>query len=304
MATVAPMTARMVATTGCVAFWTAYRVPRQTVVDSLDLIGEENVPPVDHYDALVETGKEIVKVAKVSQRKCPVKSDSLSRSGVGVEFYQTFKGDKQNEREFLFSLGVAKKDENDAVGQVFVIKVGVNPALATFFGNPQCEGVINALYQHHLEYMPSRDVTDAMVGMIGRNRGIPMKDTGGVYFIPDSSVNKVDTVFNALNNAGCRCTMLTQDLENNPELCQQVLDATNDKLVGECEKMTLVMQDILDNEKAPRMNGMTTRMKQLAQFADLCEHYEMQFGTNLAASREALSKTYELLAELQLRRSK
>lgn len=297
MATVVPVSAKMIATVGCVAFWTAYRVLRQTVVDALKAVGEDTVPPIDHFDALVETGKNIVDAANLRQRKCPVKHDSLSRSGVGVEFYQTFKGEKQNQREFLFSLAV------DDTNTVFVVQVGLHPALASFFNNPQCDSIINTLYQQHLQYMPSRDVTDALVGLVNRSRGVPMKDTGGVYFIPECSITKVDSVFTELNRAGCRCTLLTQDLQNNPELVKQVLEATNDKLVEECSKMTEVMEDILSNDKNPRVNGMKTRMKQLAQFADLCSYYETQFGNNLDASRDAMGKAYELLAELQLRKS-
>lgn len=297
MATVVPKTAVTIATTGWFAFWTAYRVPRQTVIDSLKAVGEETVPPIDHYDALVETGKNIKDAANLTQRKCPIKADSLSRTGVGVEFFQLFKGEKENQREFLFSLGVDDKN------RVFVIKVGVNPALAPFFSDPNCEAVINGLYQRHLAYMPSRDVTDALVGLVARNKGIPMKENGGVYFIPDSAIDKVDPVFHDLNAAGCRCTLAKLDLQNNPDLVKQVLEATNDKLVSECEAMTEVMEDILSNDKKPRVNGMQSRMQQLAQFADLCEYYERQFGANLDASRQALGRSYELLAELQIRKN-
>jgi len=297
-----PMTAKMLATTGSVAFWTAYRVLRTTVIAALAKVGESQVPPVDHYDALVETGKNIVDAANLRQRKCPIKSDSLSRSGVGVEFYQTFKGDKQNQRESLFSLVVDKNGDNDAVGTVRIVATGTNPSLQSFFAKPNVQTVLQTLYEKHLQYMPSRDVTDALVGLVNRSKGVPMKDTGGVYFIPDVSIAKVDTVFHALNAAGCRCTLLIQDLENNTELVKQVLDATNDKLLKEIGDMTDAMQDILDNNKLPRGNGMATRKKQLADFANLAAYYEQQFGANLDAAREGMAKAHELLAELELRK--
>jgi len=297
MAQKVPLTGVMIATVGCVALWTAHRVLRTKVIAAMGKVGDTNIPAIDYFDALVETGKNVVDAAAIVMRKCPVKHDSLSRTGVGVEFYQLHKGDKQNQREFLFSLGV------DDTNTVFVIKVGVHPSLAAFFANPQVDTILNQLYQRHLAYMPSRDVTDALVGLIGRNKGIPLKDNGGAYFVPDCAVSAVDSVFADLNSAGCTCVLLVQDLRNNPNLCKQVLEATNDNLVAECEKMNEVMQDIIDNGKAPRQNGMDTRMKQLAQFGELCEYYEQQFGTNLVAARAALSKSCELLAELQIRKS-
>lgn len=297
MASVSPKTAVMLAKVGCVGYWKARRVLRQRVLDALKPFGGGTVPPIDHYDALVETGKAVVTACSLSQRKCPVKPDSLSRTGVGVEFYQTFKGDRQNQREFLFSLAVDDKNT------VFVLNVGVHPNVQKFFSDPQANAVLNQMYQSHLQYMPSRDVTDALVSLITSNKGVPLKDNGGVYFVPEDAVPTVDAVFHDMNRAGCRCTLLKQDLRNNPELCKQVLEATNENLVEECGKMNEVMQDILDNGKSPRANGMATRMQQLAQFAELAAYYEQQFGVNLQAAREALSKSYELIAELQIRKS-
>ncbi len=80
-----PKSAVMIATVGCVAFWTAFRVLRQRVIDALAKVGVTAVPPIDFYDALVETGKNVIDAANLRQRKCPIKPDSLSRTGVGVE---------------------------------------------------------------------------------------------------------------------------------------------------------------------------------------------------------------------------
>ena len=290
-----PATARKIAVTGCVAFWVARRVLRQAVVNALKLVGEETVPPVDHYDALCETGMAVVRAAHLARRGCPVKADSLSRTGVGCEFYQTFKGEKENSREFLFSIGVDEK------GVAFVIKVGVNPALQAFFTDPNAETVLNQMYQSHLQYMPSRDVTDALVGLVSRNRSIRLKDTGGVYFVPECGIDAVDAVFAALNNAGCRCTMLQHDLTDNDTLCRQVLESTNEQLVGSLEQMQDEIRDLLDNDKKPRINGLKSKMKSLAQYADLLDYYQRMFGSNLAQSQQNLTTTFELLAELQLR---
>lgn len=290
-----PSTIRTIALTGCVAFWTARRVLRQAVINALKSVNYETVPPVDHYDALAETGMAIVRAANLSRRRSPVRPESLSRTGVGCEFYQTFKGEKQNSREFLFSLGV------DAQNKAFLIHQGVNPALTKFFADPNAESVLNGMYQSNLQYMPSRDVTDALVGLIRTNRSVRLKDTGGVYFVPECGIATVDAVFTALNNAGCRCTMLKHDLSDNDELCKQVLESTNEQLMGDLETMQDEIRDILDNDKKPRINGIKSKMKSLAQHADLLEYYQRMFGDNMALAQQNLSTTFELLAELQLR---
>jgi hypothetical protein len=291
-----PVTATKVAVTGAVVFWSAARVLRQKVADAVSRVGITTLPPIDHYDALVETGKAIVEKCVASKTGCPVKHDSLSRSAVGVEFVQTTKGDKANSREFLFSIGVDKSNT------AFVKQVGNHANVNAVLTHPGAEQALNALYQYHLQFMPSRDVTDSLTGLVMQNRGIRMNDGKGVFFVPDSGLATVDSVFAAMNGAGCRCTMLLNDLSDNETLCKQVLEATNEQLVESLAAMQEEMSVILsDDKKKPRINGLQTKMKQLAQYTDTLEYYQRMFGDNLDASSKALTMTFEMLSELQIR---
>lgn len=295
-AVVPPSSVKTISLNGCVTFWTAHRVLRQKVIDCLTAAGETTVPAIDYYDAAVETGKAIVAAGALKQRSCPIKWDSLSRDGVGVEFTQMFKGDQQNARSFLFSIGV-KKGSN----RLEPIKVGNHPAIMQFFQHQDCQRVLDQMYNDNLQYMPSRDVTDAVTGLIHRNRGVRLKPTGGVYFVPDCAMDKVDKVFTALNRAGCRCTMLKHDLSKDPDLCKQVLECTNEQLEESLQQLQDEMQDILDNGKKPRINGIKTKMQQLAQYTDLLNYYKQMFGTGLEQAEKNMHATFDLLAELQLR---
>lgn len=279
---------------GCVAFWTARRVKRQCVVDAIAAAGCGTVPPIDHYDAAVEAGMSIVRTAQLGKRKSPVRADSLSRTGVGCEFYQTTKGDKENDREFLFSIGV------DTSGKAFVIKVGVHPLIQAFFANPGAEAVLDSLYRQHLQYMQSANVTDALTSVVNANRAIRLNDGRGVYFVPECGIPVVGGVFSALNAAGCRCSLWQHDMSD-PESCKQVLEATNEQLIAGLEEMQNEMRDLIDNNKKPRINGLKTKMQELAKYADLLEYYQKMFGDNMAQSQANLVATFELLAELQLR---
>lgn len=295
MATV-PITGRKIKLRGSVIFWTAHRIPRQSIIDALEAIGVKSVPPVDNYDALVETGKKIVEVGSLKETGSPVKADSLRRSGVGCEFFKTLKGESENRRDFLFSLGVTDKD------RAFPIKWDANhPAIRDFFNHPDCDTVLNAMYQENCGYMPSRDVTDALTALVFANRGIRLKESGGVYFIPDCAIDQIDSVFHDLNQAGCRCTMLVHDLAEDPDLCSQVLENTDEQLNDSLTQLQTEIRDLLDNDKKPRINGLKTKMSQLAKQADLLDYYQQMFGKNLETAQENLKLTYELLSELQLR---
>jgi hypothetical protein len=268
-------------------FWTAYRVLRHQVLDALKAVGVEALPPPDFFDALLETGKAIVGECAIKVRNSPVKHDSLSRSGVGVEFYQTTKGDKKNQREFLFSIGVDEKNV------AFPIDRGNHPAVVSLFSQPDFPQVLDALYQNNLEYMPSRDVTDSLSALIGQNRGIRLKDNGVVYFVPDCAVSIVDRVFSMLNQAGCRCTMLMQDMKD--ELfCRQVLENTSEQLLDNLEQMQDEMRDLLDNNKQVRINGLQSKMADLSRYADVLEYYQKMFGTNLDVASKSLQATFIL----------
>lgn len=295
MSTVPHNSGRKIDLPGAVAYWTARRTPRDQVVNALAAVNEGTIPPIDEFDALRETGEMLIASAKINTRNTPVRADSLSRKGVGVEFTQTHKGDSENSREFLFSIGVSDK------GRAFFLKKGVHPAFQTLFNHTACDAQLDAMYQHNLTYMPSRDVTEAIVGLITRNRSIRLKENGGVYFVPECAIDIVDTVFAALNAAGSRCTLLMHDLSENEEFRKQILDTTNEGLVDSLEQMQAEIRDILDNDKKPRINGIRTKMKSLADYADVLDYYQKTFNVGLTASQEAMKTTFDLLAELQLR---
>lgn len=298
MATVtAKKTARKIEQPGFVSFWTARRTPRQTVIDALDAVGEATVPPVDEYDSLLTAGQSIIDASGLNSRKTPVRADSLSRTGIGVEFVMTHKGDSENSREFLFSLGVDK-----GTNRARFIKKGVHPAFATLFAHPNADGQIDSMYQFNLGWMPSRDVTDSLVGMLSRNRAVRLKPNGGVYFVPECSADKVDAVFQILNQHGSRCILLQQDLSNDPEFRKQILDSTNEDIVEGLAEMQAEMEEILaDPKKKPRSNGLESKMKAIARYHDLLEYYQKTFGVGLTAAQASMTTAMDLLFELQVR---
>lgn len=296
MATVSiPVTGKQFAFTGCITLWKATRVPRATVESSLGKVGVSSIPPIDHYAALLETGNEVVDKCAVKSPGSPVKSDSLSRSAVGVEFFKTTKGDKKNDREFLFSIGVDKNN------QAFVKEIGTNPNVAAVLGHPQADSVLDALYQANLRYMPARDVTEALTAVVMANRAVRLADGKGVFFVPECGVQTVDSVFQDMNNAGCRCMMFANDLSD-PNVQSQVLEATKEQLETDLSAMRDEIQAILAHpDKRPRINGLTTKMTTLAKHADLLEYYKTIFGSGLDTADKSLVATYELLSELQVR---
>jgi hypothetical protein len=296
MATVSiPVTGRQFAFTGCISLWRSTRVPRATVEASLSKVGINSIPPIDHYAALLETGNQVVEKCAVKSPGVPIKSDSLSRSAVGVEFFATTKGDKKNQREFLFSIGVDKNN------QAFVKDIGSHPNVVAVLGHPQADTTLDTLYQSNLLYMPARDVTEALTAVVMANRAVRLADGKGVFFVPESGVPTVDAVFQDMNNAGCRCMMWANDLSD-PNVQSQVLEATNEQLVTDLGVMQQEIQAILsDPEKRPRINGLTTKMQALAKHADLLDYYKRMFNGGLDTAEKSLAVTFDLLSELQIR---
>lgn len=291
-------TGKSVSIFGAYAFWTARRTPRADVekafVDSG--AGTDFLPDVDNYDSLVEAGKKIIDKLNLKRRNTPVKFDSLSRTTVGVEFWRLHKSDKRNSRESLFAIGVT--DSNEAF---MVSHNSDNQQVDTFATLPQCDQIINGLYQQETLKMSARDVTESLRSVVVHHRGMSQKEGGGVYFVPDCGLQQIDKLFAAMNNCGNRCTLLQHDLSDNDELARQVLEATNENIVEAAAKMNEVMQDIRDNDKKPRINGLNTRVAEASRLADLLQYYEQMFSTNLTEARKTLDVTFELIAEMQIR---
>jgi hypothetical protein len=293
--TVAQVT-RKIALPGCTSFWTARRTLRQDVIDALDLVGEAVVPDIDETDAARETGEAVIKAARLNTRRSPVRADSLARGkGIGLEFTQLVKGEDQNSREFLFSIGI------NLAGKAHFIKKGTHPAFQTLFQNPLADDMLDEMYQDNLRYMPSRDITEALVGFISRNRAVRLKENGGVYFIPECAIDKTVKVFTAMNQCGSRCSLILQDLSDDPIFRQQILDQTTEDLVANLEQMQDEIKDILDNDKKPRINGMKTKMQALSQYHDLLSYYQKTFNDGLVAAQSSLDATCDLMGTLQIR---
>lgn len=287
---------RKFAMTGCLAILKSTRVPRQAVVDSLGAVGVETVPPIDHYAALLATGNCIVTQCAVAVPGGPqVRSDSLSRSAVGVEFFLTTKGDKKNERDFLFSIGV------DKTNKAFVKDVGNHPNVVSVLRHPNADDAVDQVYQANLLYMPARDVTESVTSVIMANRAVRLADGKGVYFVPEPGLPAVRSVFSDLNNHGCGYSLWANDLAD-PEIQKQVLDATKEQLCTDLAAMQEEMQAILsDPKKKPRINGLKTKMAELSRHANLCDYYKSAFGGGLEVAEESLAVTCQMLAELQIR---
>lgn len=299
MATIAS-TAKVISACGSVVFWTAKRILRESLKEAFDAVNHDTIPAIDHYDCLVETAKRVVDIASIGGRKTPVKYDSLSRTGVGVEAYQLTKGDSRNQREFLFSLGV------DTENKVFVITHSQTSALAGFFANPQHIDVLNALYQTNLRYMAAKDVTEAIAGLVTRNLGVPMNGSGAPYFVPESSIPVIDSVFSDLNSCGCRCTMVQAD-PGDEVFAQQVLEATVERISSQTGQIVQDMQELLQpgpdgRPRMPRQNGMESRAKELSHLIRLCDTFEGLFGSGLEQCKEALGHAAEMLSELHIRK--
>lgn len=300
MSTVSPnlATGKTIVANGAFAFWTAKKTKRSAVATAFAAAQEDvsHIPAVNHYDALVRCGTILAEKAALKERSCPVKWDSLSRSGVGVEFWKLYKGEGGNTRVPLFSLGV------DATNKAFVIQhsSGVS-TIAKLFANPQMNAIVNALYQQELEYMNARDVTEAIRGVVMRQRGVSVKETGGVYFVPDCGLTKMDRLFTNMNLCGNRCTLLVQDLSQNEELRRQVIEAAQEDMEETLNKMMSQMEQLIDDDKKPRGNGQRTRMAETQRIADLCQYYEKTFNAGLTTTKKLLDKAMEMLAELHNR---
>jgi hypothetical protein len=300
MSTVSPalQTGKSIVAQGAFAFWTAKKTKRSDLASSFAAAGEsvDLIPAINHYDALVRCGNTLVEKCALKERSCPVKWDSLSRSGVGVEFWKLYKGEGGNQRTPLFSIGVG------ANGKAFVIQhSSAVTKIQTLFSHQQIDAIVDGLYQQELEWMNARDVTEALRGVVMRHRGVSVKETGGVYFVPDCGLSPVDSLFASLNQHGNRCTLLIQDLSQNEELRRQVIEAAQEDMESTLQKMVDTMQDLVASDKKPRGNGQKTRMAEIQRIADLCDYYEKTFQAGLATTKKLVEKSYELLSELYTR---
>lgn len=148
-------------------------------------------------------------------------------------------------------------------------------------------GVIEAAYTLHQRTLSTIDISVWLVRQAERLDAVPLRDTGGVYFIPHKGLEEWTKIVHVLRAVSSHKIFNVPALEEDADSIALIMDG----VMQEAESM---MADLgadlskVGTDSALGERAWVTRKDRLVAFEDKLKRYEALLGTKLDKTRSAL----------------
>ena len=236
---------------GAVVFWSASRTERSSLINTLDVLGLGEYMPGERTDesALVWAIKSALKLYRTEGSTFQV-IPRKDRKSDGFEVQQVVHG-KNNHYRNLMSLSL------NYLGQPRVF--GGPDSSHTTIDFARFEGYVQAAYTEAKNNVEGSAVGQMLVKLMLRHfGGLTLKDTGGVYWVPNDALETLMSLKEYL-----RHTVEIDVLENKPTV--EAADAFRRALTKEVEaEVERLSGDILEGDLGERaLKGRSDRATEL-----------------------------------------
>lgn len=274
---------------GALISWDAAKADRAIVRKSFEAAGYYSLVPLfDPIDCLKRVVGDIVSQAGLKIRGQPIEPKQLRRDVVGVTAVREVKGDRRNSYKSLFSIGCTGDDEDSFQVQFFDVDPVEAPEIAKNYS--QLEQAARDLWMAHKEFIPAKDLTEAMRRLVFRLRGTSLKRTGGSYFLPEQNLAEFDKVVVPIENSGTdmEVTSVICDIQMNPRLLKRLMKGLEDEILYNTQQMQDEVAELAGNAKKMRRNGIERRLKDICDWTDKVAYYETLMGIAMPQLRTAI----------------
>ncbi len=141
---------------------------------------------------------------------------------------------------------------------------------------------IRKMFAHNLTTLTQQDVSGWLVDLVRGVQAVRLRDTGGIYFIPRSTLVTWRLYVAAIRSASSSVIFEIPSLQSD-EAVSAVLDALMREVEEATEEMT-VQLDAIGAGITDRQRG--TRMERIGKVERKVETYEALFGVKLVELRE------------------
>lgn len=183
---------------------------------------------------------------------------------------------------------------------------GVNPTTGVMFGilpkgskgdQGQCEvmgGMIQVEFDRLRSSLATVDTSNWLVRLAGAMSGVPLRDRGGVYFIPREAVAQLRAVKAALTEAGAKHCLYEIPAMHSAEAVSAVLDA----VTVEANDFMTEIENAVNSGDIGRKSAVT-RGGELAELKSKVEAYSKLLGvsfTSVLGRIESVAKSLKSVA--------
>jgi hypothetical protein len=272
---------------GGVVYWEPEEMRSADLIAALKGVSLEDLAPKHSVKAaaLQDAFMTFIEKAKLKVRGKPIKTFRLSADVTGLDARQINPGNEDVDPVFVASVVV------DANGQVRIPKH--NSSLLPQLDNhkAQVEAVMQKVFDHRCNYFPTAMVSGCVAKVISALGGILVRQTGGLYFLPEKGLERFDQFAKSVNavSGGPELVMVRFPVVPTETSYAAVMKAV--KKIAK-DRMKAVEESIheLGSTKKQRANGTATRLKECQDVLDLLNDYSEILGVDLVESKEIVKK--------------
>jgi hypothetical protein len=258
-------------------------------------VGAEGaLPKVNKLSAIHDAAKVVAAEAGFVGRDMPtLKYFSHDRSTVGVGVYQEIRGADENQYPLVFSARV-----NAETNEASIIKVG--PGFCLPVSQHAMSARLDHCYSQATEFFTASDITKAVNTFLGKSHGVLLKQTGGVYFLPDEFIERYDALARGLREAGPVLHCWVHDLANNESLVQTLHDNMIGGILDRITERQNNWDALVSNEGKPQERGLRSRFDEMLADAATIEFYENFLSVRLDSLRSVLERQQGIIGMAHL----
>lgn len=141
---------------------------------------------------------------------------------------------------------------------------------------------IRGAFERHQDTLSTQDISDWLVRLMPKLDAVGLRDTGGVYFVPHPSVDRLSAIVRAVRKASAHAIHRVPALRSD-DAVDAILDAVSVEAANEAESME---KDLEVGQLQTR--GLENRVERCDEVEEKVTRYEELLGRKLDVLRERL----------------
>jgi hypothetical protein len=275
---------------GGFVWWSPNRMEVAALTKALDDVGLSNLAPKASTvpAALKETLNACISGARIRVRGKPISFNPLSDEVKGCEAVMREPGKEANVHDFVMSIVL---DGN----QVKVAKVNHQHLPHVAGKEAALERLLTNTFHDEMNWYPTTMVSSCVARVIQAMGGVLCKENGGVYFLPESVIDRFEAFADSMESSGrVRITLTKFPLRPGERSYRLVAESIRKEIQDALLEIEEGLAQIGKGDA--RANGQRSRLARLMELRDKVASYEQILGITMSDLHDAVEKVREAVA--------
>lgn len=277
---------------GCMVWWDPARLPVSGLKDALDSVGLTNLLPKASTvpAALRETLSSFIEAANVKVRGKPIAINPLAEDVKGFEAVRQDRGSVENVHDFVMSVVL---DETTQRVQIAKHNPQYLPQVSAI--QAKLEDKMTEVFRDHLDFYPTTMVSGCLSRVVQALGGVLCRRAGGVYFLPEASLQRFEPLANSIDKLGSVAITITKfQLRPGERSYELVVKSIRDEVSDALIEIEEGLKEL--GTKKQRSDGEATRLATLAALRAKVTKYETLLGVALTDCHTAVQSVEQAVA--------